>query len=216
MSWANLYLLCFVVGLALSLLSLLGGMHRFHLPARWHLPRAGAHAAPTPHGHLGMARAAGRGLERAPYFNFSAVMAFLAWFGGTGYLLTRYSILWIALTLGVATASGLVAAAIVSLFLIKVLLARDAALDPADFDPVGVLGNLSVGIRPGGTGEIIFLQGGSRRGMGARSEDGGAIARGTEVVVTRCEKGIAYVRSWAEMAGELPDRGRSEEAKGAN
>ena len=43
---------------------------------------------------------------------------------------------------------------------------------------------------------------GTRRVCGARSDTGGAIARGTEVVVTRYEKGIAYVRLWSEMAGE--------------
>jgi hypothetical protein len=33
------------------------------------------------------------------------------------------------------------------------------------------------------------------------------VEKGTEVVVTRYEKGIAYVRLWTEMAGEqeLPD-----------
>lgn len=98
--------------------------------------------------------------------------------------------------------SGLVAATIVSLFLIKVLLAHDSSLDPADFDLVGVLGSVNVGIRAGGTGEIIFSQAGSRHVAGARSDDGSAIAKGTEVVVTRYEKGIAYVRGWEEMAGE--------------
>ena len=43
---------------------------------------------------------------------------------------------------------------------------------------------------------------GTRRVCGARSEDGSAIAKGTEVVVTRYEKGIAYVRLWSEMSGE--------------
>jgi hypothetical protein len=37
---------------------------------------------------------------------------------------------------------------------------------------------------------------------GARSDDGSAVAKGTEVVVTRYDKGIAYVRLWSEMAGE--------------
>ena len=40
-----------------------------------------------------------------------------------------------------------------------------------------------------------------RRVSGARSEDGIAIEKGTEVVVTRYEKGIAYVRRWEDLAG---------------
>jgi hypothetical protein len=60
---------------------------------------------------------------------------------------------------------------------------------------------VSSGIREGGTGELIFSQEGTRRCCGARSETGAAIGRGIEVVVTKYEKGIAYVRPWEEMAG---------------
>ena len=203
MSWESFYLICFLLGLALSALSLLAGIGKIHLSSRWHIPRASAHHAPSGvHVRTGGGRLAASETQHVSFFNFSSIMAFLAWFGGTGYLLTRYSSLWVVLAFGVAMGSGLVAATIVSLFLIKVLLAHDSSLDPADFDLVGVLGSVNVGIRAGGTGEIIFSQAGSRHVAGARSDDGSAIAKGTEVVVTRYEKGIAYVRGWEEMAGE--------------
>jgi len=83
-----------------------------------------------------------------------------------------------------------------------VLMAHETALDAADYDMVGVLGKLSIAIRKDGTGELIYSQQGTRRVAGARSEAGVAIAKGTEVVVTRYEKGIAYVRPWEEMAGD--------------
>ena len=51
-----------------------------------------------------------------------------------------------------------------------------------------------------GTGEIIYSQEGTRRTCGARSEDGKPIAKGTEVLVTRYQKGIAYVRLWDEFS----------------
>jgi hypothetical protein len=75
-------------------------------------------------------------------------------------------------------------------------------MDPADYEMVGVLGRLCVSIREGGTGEILYSQAGTRRVCGARSEDGKAMAKGTEVMVTRYEKGIAYVRLWSEMSGD--------------
>ena len=75
-------------------------------------------------------------------------------------------------------------------------------LDPADFEMVGVLGKLSIPIREGGTGELIYSQMGTRRCCGARSDEGCAIAKGTEVVVTRYDKGIAYVRLWEELANQ--------------
>ncbi len=64
----------------------------------------------------------------------------------------------------------------------------------------GVLGHVSDTIRDGdGTGEIIYSQTGARRAAAARSEDGSLIERGTEVIVIRYERGIAYVRRWDDL-----------------
>ena len=86
------------------------------------------------------------------------------------------------------------------------LTSEDENLDPADYEMAGVLGRTSVPIRPGGTGEIIYSQAGTRRTCGARSENGAPIPKGNEVVVTRYEKGIAYVRLWSELSGRSPNR----------
>jgi hypothetical protein len=218
MTWATFYLVCFVVGLVFSVLSAAGSVGRFHLPARWHLPHFlghGASAAHAAHGMLHGARPAGRLAARgsqASFFNISSLMAFLAWFGGTGYLLTRYTNIWVAGTFVAALAGGLLAAAAVFFFLVRVLLAHERELDPADFDRAGALGKLNVGIRAGGTGEIVFSQGGARQTAGARSEDGSVIPKGTEVIITRCEKGIAYVRRYDEMAGEREEAAEAPKA----
>ena len=84
----------------------------------------------------------------------------------------------------------------------RVVARRESALDPADFQMVGVLGRVSMPIRTGGTGEITFSQGRTRRCSGARRDGDGEIGRGSEVIVTRYEKGIAYVRRWDELSGE--------------
>src|SRR5271165_455192 len=193
MTWEMFYLVCFLIGVTLSVLSFLGGS--FHMPhAHLHLPHGGAHVA-------GGVHAGGAGAQM-PFLNFGTITAFLAWFGGTGYLLTRYSSLVVAGVLTLAIVAGLVGAMIVFWFLAKVLLKHDVELDPADYERVGVLGRISSPIRAGGTGEIIFSQEGTRQTCGARSENGEALPRGTEVIVTRYEKGIAYVRRWEEMAEE--------------
>src|SRR5450631_1693230 len=166
MTWSDFYLVCFLVGSALSVLSHVDG---------------------------------------ASFFNFGTLAAFLAWFGGTGYLLYHYYSVWFLVALGVALLSGLGGAGVVFWFLAK-LMAHEAPLDPADYDMVGVLGKLSMPIRAGGTGELIYAQGGTRRVSGARAESGAAIAKGTEVVVTRYEKGIAYVRAWDELSGDIEQR----------
>jgi len=197
MTWANFYLICFAVGFALSLLAFLGGSARWHLP---HFPHA--HVTP-PHGlaspGTGSAYVRGHAGHMSP-FNLATFAAFLAWFGGAGYLLTRFSTIWVALGLGLAVLSGVVGGGIIFLFLSRVLTSEEENLDPADFEMAGVLGRVSVSIREGGTGEIIYSQAGTRRTCGARSENNSAIPKATEVMVTRYEKGIAYVHLWSEMS----------------
>ena len=190
MTWADFYLVCFLVGFLLSALAFLAGTGHLHIPHLHH----GLH---MPHGP---GSNGGRG--ELPWFNFGTVAAFLAWFGGAGYLLEHSYHVWYFLAFVVATFCGLGAAAVVFVFIAKVLIAHEAPLDPADYDMVGVLGHLSIRIRDGGTGEIVYTQEGGRHVAGARSEDGAAIPKGAEVVVTRYEKGIAYVRRWEDFAGE--------------
>jgi len=192
MTWTDFYLVCFLVGLILSAVSFLFGNAHMHFPhhggGHVHFGHAHGHG----HGH-------GNGIS---FFNFGTGAAFLAWFGGAGFLVSKYSSLWVWFGLGVAMLSGLAGAAVVFWFVAKVLLASERDLDPADYDPIGALGRLSSVIRAGGTGEMIYSQQGSRRSIAARSEDGAAIPKGTEVVITRYEKGIAYVRRWDELAGQ--------------
>ena len=191
MTWSDFYLISFLLGFGLSLVALLAGSVHLHLP---HLHVHHGIHIPHAHGHAG---------ADLPWFNFGTIAAFLAWFGGTGYLLEHFYGVWFVVALGVATLSGFGGAALVFLFLARVLMAREAALDPADYDMIGVLGKLSLPIRQNGTGEIIYTQEGVRRVAGARSDDGSPIARGSEVVVTRYEKGIAYVRRWEDLTGDI-------------
>jgi hypothetical protein len=214
LDWSDFYLICFAVGFCFSFFSFVFGGSRF---GRLHLPHFHGHSFPTAHapvggGHAPVAHApagshspvahqAARGSYVSP-FNPPSLAAFLAWFGGTGYLLTRFSSVWVGLGLLLSVGSGIVGGGIIFLFLSRVLISDEENMDSADYEMVGVLGRLCVSIREGGTGEILYSQAGTRRVCGARSEDGSAIAKGAEVVVTRYDKGIAYVRLWSEMSGE--------------
>jgi membrane protein implicated in regulation of membrane protease activity len=204
MTWADFYLICFAVGFTFSILSfVLGGLH-WHLPFHFHVHVHGGpvHAGhPVAGGHAGPHGAGPHHTSVSP-INPVTLAAFLAWFGGMGFLLTRFSGLAFFAALGLSLLAGLVAAGIVFVFLVRVLMSDEEELDPADYEMVGVLGKISMPIRKSGTGELVYSQMGTRRACGARAEDGTAIARGTEVVVTRYEKGIAYVRLWSELAGE--------------
>jgi membrane protein implicated in regulation of membrane protease activity len=207
MTWADVYMFCFLVGFILSLMSLVIGVFNIHIPGLHHVHFDHGHIhfdhahGPDIHIHTGHA-ANGEAVTGISPFNFSTAMAFLAWFGGAGYLLTAWGKIGTLAVLAFAAMAGATGAAIVFAFLAKVLMRTDSTLHDADYRMDGVLGHVSVGIREGGTGEIIFSQEGVRRPCGARSENGTAIARGTEVVITRYEKGIAYVRRWDEVADE--------------
>jgi membrane protein implicated in regulation of membrane protease activity len=174
MNWPNIYLLCFAVGSLWSVATLLlGGAHLGHSHAHSHGPLNGI-------------------------LNPSCAAVFLAWFGGVGYLLTRHAGLNFWLDLSIALAIGLTGAWILTLFL-RFLASREQPLDPADYDMIGVLGRVSSPIRPGGIGEVIYQRDGARKPLCAKSEEDISIARGEEVIVTRYEKGIAYVRTWEAM-----------------
>jgi membrane protein implicated in regulation of membrane protease activity len=199
MTWSDFYLICFAVGFLLSAVSfLLGGLHgHVHLP---HLPGGHFDVGHAPGGadSAGSGSHSGNQSPVSP-FNFVTVTAFLAWFGGTGFLITRFSSIWYALGLLIALGAGLLGAALVFLFLTRVLISREENMAAADYEMVGVLGRISMPIRESGTGEIIYSQAGTRRTCGARSENGSAIEKGAEIVVTRYDKGLAYVRLWDEM-----------------
>jgi len=205
MTWADFYLVCFVVGFFLSVLLFLAGGVHFHAPNfHFHIPDL--------HGSGGGGHAGGHGGQVSSVNPFT-LAAFLAWFGGTGYLLSRHSTIWFFTALIISLLAGTGGAAVIYLFSSRVLSSPDEALDPADFEMVGVLGKLSVRIREGGTGELIYSQAGTRRVCAARSEDGSEIVRGTEVVVTRYERGVAYVRCWSELSGEDAELGQAQGAK---
>jgi hypothetical protein len=205
MTWENFYLACFLFGLLLSALSLLGGMGRFgahmHLPHSTHVTHIGhlPHATPVTHAPGASARGIVRGSSTVPWWNTFSIMIFLCWFGAAGYLLTRHGSFVTSVVLILAIICGLIGGAIVFLFLAKVMLPHEHELRADETPVIGVVGRISCAITTGGTGEIVYEQLGARRSVPARSEDGEPIPKEEEVFVVRYEKGIAYVRRWEEI-----------------
>ena len=204
---SSFFLVVLIVSLGLTLITFALGAGGLHIPglhpgaAHVHI---GAHAPQVGHNlHIGHAESAhpghgNAGAESISPFNMATILAFLTWFGGVGYLLTRFSGVWLWLVFFLAIVGGIIGGAVI--FWISLgLISKERPLDPADYEMVGVLGSLTSGIRPGGVGELCFSQEGVRRSTPARSDDGGAIAKGAEVLVTRYEKGIAYVKQWEEV-----------------
>lgn len=204
MNWEIFYLICFVVGFAFTAISFVSGTLHLHLPGHghFHFGHGAGHSGGT-HGSRG---------STFGFFNPMTLAVFLAWFGGTGYLLVHLRHIWVLAGLALSTAAGLVGAGAVMVVATKYFLAHESSLDPMDYEMVGVLGKISGTVRRKGTGEIIFEQEGARKACAARSETDEEMRVGEEVVVTRFEHGVAYVRRWSELAekaGVLPEEEKS-------
>jgi len=204
MNWELFYLICFVVGFAFTALSFLSGTLHFH----FHLPHGHFHGM----GHGGHGGGSAHGQGSFPVFNPMTIAVFLAWFGGAGYLLVHFRHVWAFAGLLIASLAGLIGASIVFLFAAKYLMAYEHTMDQADYEMTGVLARISGTVRKGGTGEIIFEQVGSRKACAARAEQAEQFSRGEEVIVTRFEHGVAYVRRWNELAGEAGILGEEEKS----
>jgi len=193
--WEGFYFACFVAGLTLSVVSLVGGMghiswhfHGFHAT---HVPHVGAHHA---------ASGAGRGSGTVPWWNAFSIMVFLCWFGAAGYLLTRYGSFVTGIVFLLAAACGLAGGALIFLFLTRVMLPHEKELTAEETAVTGVVGRVSSPIRAGGTGEVLYEQLGARRSVPARADLGEPIQKDEEVFVVRYEQGVAYVRRWEDIA----------------
>lgn len=184
------YFICFVLGFVLSILAAFGGLGRLHF-GHLHFHFGHGHVHAHPHMHSGSGISA---------INGFTVPAFLCWFGGAGYLLRLYTGWFAPVIMLIAIASGMAGASFLYLALFKFLLPHERVLEPEDTRMDGVVARVSSEIRAGnGTGEIIFSQADGRRSAAARSESGALIERGTEVVVLRYIRGIAYVSPLEEL-----------------
>lgn len=205
MNWESFYLVCFLIGLGMSVVSLLGGMGHFgghvHVP---HVPHAG-HVPHLPHA-AGGANAA-QSSATVPWWNAFSLMIFLCWFGAAGYLLTRYGGFVAAVVVVLAAVCGFIGGTLVFLFLTRVLLPHEHELTADETDVVGVVGRVTSPIHPGGIGEIVYEQLGARHSVPARSDNGEPLQKQEEVYVVAYDKGVASVRRSEELSSDAAAEG---------
>jgi membrane protein implicated in regulation of membrane protease activity len=202
MIWTDFYLFCFIFGFSLCVLSFLAGAVHIHLPFKAHLPFHGAShgGGGTTSSHGGIAKSASsHSGGHISWFNASTVMAFLAWFGGIGYILSAHSHLVGIIALAFAIAGGLSASWAVFKFMVKLMNTESWHLKDEDYRHEGLVCTVTMPVRENGTGEIMYMQNGVRRSAGARSCTGKPLEKGAEVVIERYENGVAYVNRWEEF-----------------
>lgn len=149
---------------------------------------AGAHVA---HLHLGVGHPGAHGahgdLNR---INSRTVLAFLAFFGGVG---------WLALDLGLpgivafllAVAAGWLSAWLVWRLIVFVF-AQSATSTISAHDPVGREGRVTVAIRPHSLGRVLLELHGESLSILAQSADERPILAGATVLIARSEGGGIY------------------------
>lgn len=194
----TVFLYTFFVGFGLTLVSVLlgvvdlGGGHGAGDLSGGDLPHGGdlSHGGDAGHTHV-----VGKIAAISPV-NFQTIVAALMGFGGVGYLVERLGLAGLLFPLLLALAGAVLMAWLVFKFQ-RFLAKGERPLGPTSY--TGILGKLTVPIREGGTGEVVYMQQESRMVSAARSVDGKPIARGEEVVILRYEKGVAYVQLWREF-----------------
>ena len=115
-------------------------------------------------------------------FSARVMASFLTAFG-VGGIIGRYYQLSHPAASGLGVATGVIMSAVVYQFA-RVLHSQQASSTVRVASLVGRSAEVSIAIPAGGVGQIALLAGGERIEQVARSADGGAIARGAEVVIT--------------------------------
>lgn len=199
-----IFLILFGVGFGFAALSFLlgvghagGGLHVHHGSTAGHVA-GGGHGAHLPgiHAHPHGPHVHVDNNTIAPLNGFT-VAAFLMWFGGVGFLLAETENWAMPLVAGAAAAAGFAGAAVVFLFLVKVLLPGQTYMNEEDYRREGTIARVTVGIPANGVGEVVYTMAGARHSDAARSvqSDRPSIPRGEEVVITGFERGVALVQS---------------------
>ena len=217
------FLACFVFGLLFTLASLVLGSIGAHGGGHIHIGHghvAHAHVGNGSHAaHLGhaahqphLAHASDRGLS-LPLLNASSIVGAVTWFGAAGYVLIRLGDWALPAILIAALAAGAVGWYLIARFL-GLVLKGEVEMDPEDYRLEGTVGQVTVGIPAGGTGEILFEKAGTRRSEAARAMGGNPIARGSEVVITAYADGFATVQPWGEFLAERDNLAPAQKREG--
>lgn len=187
-----LFIGSFAVGLVLGVFQMLFGVERRSGPR----PVADSGSIPHSLAHAHQ--------EISARISLPSAAAFLAFFGLTGYLLTRFTGLGPLTRIALAAIAGGVGIAGV-LALIKAWAVPSARREVVDerFVLMGHLATVTTAIGGDLPGDIEYEVDGTRYSARAWSVDRKPVGVGSEVVIERVEDGYAYVETWAHVEKRL-------------
>ena len=129
--------------------------------------------------------------------NLNAVLAFLFCFGLFGYVLHNITPAGALVAILIALILGMIAGMGINLLYAQLLGRETGRLGASSSTVEGRIAKISIPVRAGGLGEVIYEgDQGSRHSLGARSTDGSAIPRDADVVIVEYINGIALVQEW--------------------
>jgi membrane protein implicated in regulation of membrane protease activity len=130
--------------------------------------------------------------------NLYGLLIFLFMFGLFGYVLHNLTNVGAVASILIPLLIGVASGIALGNFLTRFFRTSPESLLDADSSRLeGRLGKVSMAIREGGVGEVIFTgKGGARQSIGARSADGQPIPDGAEIVILGYQDGVARVQTW--------------------
>ena len=186
----------FTAGLILGVFQMLFGVERRSRR------RGGAEEAPQP-GSIPYSLAHAH-REISTRISLPSLGAFLTFFGLTGYLLSRYTVLGPVAQIVLASVAGALGITAV-LALIRAWAVPSARREVVDerFVLMGHLARVTSPIAEDAPGEIAYEVEGVEYTAQAVTINGETVPEGSEVVIERVEGGYAYVEAWAHVEKRL-------------
>lgn len=162
--------MCFWVGLLLLLSS---GLHGHGLAG---------------HIHVGGGDTGGPG-----FMPILPLIVFVTVWGGTGYVLLRFSNMLMFLIVLLSSLIALLFGCLIYMLLAFVMTRYDNSMKEMDYVPEGQLGYISISAADGAVGEMKYVLDRTMRSIGVRAEAGQQLVKGDRVIILKVEKGMAAV-----------------------
>lgn len=202
-----IYLICFGLGLVVSIGSLLLGGHSHDLSGS---STGGTHAhVHTLHDIQHLDHTGNSQLDnRVPFLSMNSALAFLLGFGAAGY--TAQHLLLnpaLFLSLGIAVLIGLAFASLIYYFLNNILIrGQSPYLKEADFDLRGIEGVVSSSIYSHGIGEVSYIFNQTIQALPAKEKQDRGLPKGTPIIILAVHQGVATVLPLEEFKQHITQK----------
>lgn len=136
------------------------------------------------------------------FLNPMRIALILFLFGLTGFLTVKAMPILGPLSLVPAALIGVFASNVVLALLGKLVSKLERSQSYRKEDAIGTVGHLTVPIMENGTGEVVFVCGGSKTAAPARAfETGTPISKLSKVIISDIRDGVYFVEPWDEESG---------------